>query len=374
MTRLTVSLGRWTFPLIWPLLLLLFAAFAVAGIAVYFSSLRPRKGTIEWIARLDRPHFSAPCAAPFRARDVAYLLLCALLGASVAFARAQLGTSAVHAAALLSAAALAAGMYLLLRSLFGQTLTAVCGAVCAALLQSGTQEVALCFAFWFLFRWIGAPADRSVLPRGLWLTLSAAAMCAALLLYPSAAWLLPLWPAAYIFTQVVRWRHGDPSRRGRRLALSLFLTVLLGGVCALTLCAVHVNRSGQMPDGFAVLRSLRFYRTLPTTLCALFSGLTAPCSLRLPHDACLLLCIAAAAVCALHGACRLRESRCVLLLVTAAAFPTLWLMGGTFLPAVPTVLLLGWMWKVCATRGHAFFVILFAAAILLLCGVTIFIA
>lgn len=372
-------------------LLFVFVVFAALSVSVYFSAQRPRRGTIEWIARLDKAQLSAPTVARLRWSDAAWLVCAAvaaaglrclqLLDVSGLFVHGTVQSPSAQTLAqeLLPNAFLALGTYLLLRCLFGRPLPAFCGALSAALMQTLDRPTAamLSFALLFLYCWMCAPADRAVFPRGLWLAASAVALCGTMLRCWAVAWLVPVWIAAYVFAQVVHWRHGDPERRGGRLALSLFLTVLLSAACTLAFWAAYVNLSGSMTGGADVLRSFRFYRALLPLLTQKISELLmlsdAFWKQLSIYDSFLLLCGLAAIVCAVHGALRLRESRCVLLLVLFAAFLVLWALGGVYLLPLPLILLLGWAWKICAERGHTYFVVFFLAVVISLYGVSIFI-
>lgn len=377
-----ISIGRAVGPL--PLLIALIAcaAFAVLSVPIYFSALRPRRGTIEWIARIDKPHFSAPKISRLRRADAVLAPLAVLCGVGLTLAEAWLRRSGLTWRDILQTgipvAVLSLSVYFLLRCLFDKPLPAFCGAVCSALLQGADAAAAsVSVALAFLYCWMCAPADRAVFLHGLWLLGSALFLACAQLLCPQTAWLLPAWLGAYIFTRIVRWRNGDPDRRGGRLLRSVFLTLILCVLMTVALMAADANLSGRMTGGFAVLRSLRFYRTLLPTLGERFAALLVLPAFELresPIDIFLLLCGAAATVCALHGAIRLRESRCILVLALTAVFAVLWVLGGTYLMTLPCILLLGWMWKICAERGHTYFVILFLTAVIALCGASIFIA
>lgn len=380
---LEISVGGAVLPL--PLLVLPVActAFAVLSVLTYFSALRPRRGTIEWIARLDKPRFSAPRIDRLQRADAALAPTAVLCGVGSVLADVFLHLPAPTVPDILCSAVpvavYALGVYFLLRCLFGKPLPAFCGAVCASLLQGAdAAAAAVSVALLLLYCWICAPADRAVFLRGLCFFGSVLFLGCAQILCPQTTWLVVVWLGAYIFTQVVRWRNGDPDRRGSRLTLSVFLTVLLSVLMTIALTAVDANLSGRMSGGFEVLRSLRFYRTLFPTLAEHLTSLIAPPTAALwkaltLNDLFLLLCGAAAVVCALHGAIRLRESRCILLLALTAVFAALRVLGGTYLMTLPCVLLLGWIWKICAERGHTYFVVLFLAAVILLYGASIFI-
>lgn len=381
MPEIPLYIGGTALPLL--ILLVASAAFAALSVSVYFSALRPRKGTIEWIARIDKPHFSTPRISRLQRADAVSAPIAVLCAVGLALADALLRLPALTWRDILQTvipvSVFALGVYFLLRCLFGKSLPAFCGAVSAALLQGAApSDAAVCAALALLYCWMCAPADRPTLPRGLWLIGSVLFLTCAQLLRPQTAWLLPAWLGAYVFAQIVRWRNGDPDRRGGRLMLSVFLTMLLCALMTVALMAADANLSGRMTGGFNVLRSLRFYRTLFPALAERFAQLlvlpTAALWTELPlSDVFLLLCGAAATVCAIHGAVRQRECRCILLTALLLVFAVLWVLGGTYLMTLPCILLLGWMWKICAERGHTYFVILFPAAVISLYGAIIFI-
>ena len=61
-----------------------FLILALALLLFYFSAMRPRRGTTEWMGRIDRPRFTALRCGRLRALDAPWGVLAAVCGAAVA--------------------------------------------------------------------------------------------------------------------------------------------------------------------------------------------------------------------------------------------------------------------------------------------------
>ena len=63
-----------------------FLILALALLLFYFSAMRPRRGTTEWMGRIDRPRFAALRCGRLRTLDAPWGVLAAVCGASAAAA------------------------------------------------------------------------------------------------------------------------------------------------------------------------------------------------------------------------------------------------------------------------------------------------
>ena len=137
------------------------AALGIAALALliwylaWFRVLAPRRGTLEWIALVDRPGFPAAQALPIRGKGWLALVLAALLGAGNCLLRMDTVYPASLAYAGLAALAAAACCGLPLQ-LYGQPLSALCATV--LFLAAGVPSPVLPAALWLLF--LGLSARR----------------------------------------------------------------------------------------------------------------------------------------------------------------------------------------------------------------------
>ena len=374
-----------------PVQLALLAAAAVLAaltLLAYFRAARPRRGTTEWMEKLNSQQFRPLTVQPLRFADAAWAVLCALCAAGLRFfylfftlriynrpEPAQMLAAAanyllVH---LVSGALTAAALYLLLRALFGKPLPAFCAAVACALVQSHSvwAGAALAISLLCLYFWLCAPAEAPLFFHAFWLLFAGGFYGIALLCRWYTAWLAPVYLAAYVYAQVYRWRHGDPDRRGGKLVRSLILTALAFAVGSVGLWALYVAHTDCMQGGVALLRSFAFYKAMLPTLLQKLRALYVPLHLRstvLRGDAVLFLLGAASLLCVAHGALKRRDSRCLMILLLQLPFVLLWLLGGTYLLPVSLLLAVGWVWKTFAARGKGAYVLCSAGAVALCYG------
>ncbi len=170
----------------------------------YYSSLRPRPGTLEWIERYDHPAFSlAGQWRPLARRDAAFLIPACLAALAVwGFAAwssyrdagAPLWGGRLYAAIRygLVPMGIAASVYCLIRCLFGCAPAALLGALVLSLDLTADPEAQLAAALLLLLlaRFFTAEAERSFAASAAPLALCAAELAAACYLMPA------LWPLA----------------------------------------------------------------------------------------------------------------------------------------------------------------------------------
>ncbi len=367
-------------------LLILCAVLMCLSVPAYFHAMRPRIGTTEWIRRLDPPKFTPLSVRKLHWADALWTLLATLSAAAARFlyyffylklhhrsnAPELLAVSMRYILVrVLPCAILALAVYLLVRTMFGKPLPALLCAILAGFTQNtaSASTALLAVSLLCLYVWMSAPYDAPLFFHALWLVGAGVSYALAALFCLSAVWLLPFYLGAYVLTQVLRWRGGNPETRGKKLLRSLLLTLLaliFGTVALWLLYCIVAKRMEGSP--IALLRSFRFYqKLLPTIgekLAKLVSG-NAAILHTLKDNAFLYLAGLASLLPLAHGAFRLRDGRCWLLLCLLPCCLCAWLLGGTSLLSLPLLLSLGRLWSVCAERGHRSF------AVGLFCAITL---
>ncbi|MGM9552677.1 MAG: hypothetical protein ACI3V2_00090 [Faecousia sp.] len=368
-------------------LLLLCAVLLSLSIPAYYYAIRPRRGTTEWIKRLEPTHFT-----PLRIHspgwtDIAWALLTAVCAAALRFAyyffslklhrksnAMQLLSSYMpHLARLVLLSVFSAlALYLLLRTMFGgKQLPALLCAILAGFTQNtAVASTALLFASVLcLYAWMSAPYDAPLFFHAFWLLASGLLYALALLLCGRAAWLAPWYLGAYIVTQVLRWRGGNREQRIKKLGASLMLTLLAFLFATLLLWLLYCLLSHRIEGSpMELLRSFRFYREmLPTfgkKLASLFRGGSLLRRVRL-EDGFVFLAGLASLIPLLHGTLKLRDTRCLLILCLLPFCLCAWLLGGAYLLPIPLLLSLGRLWQTYTERGHSAYAVGFFCAVCL---------
>lgn len=361
------------------------AVLALLNVPVYFRARRPKRGTMEWMGVTAK---RTPLRIqPLRLSDAAFALLTGLCAAVLRglcfclrmrlFSRPDALLAAASDALLVQGIPCllaAAALYLLLRALFAKPLSALCTAVVGAVMLDHAlfSAAALALSLLFLYFWVSA--ERNFAANALWLVLSGGMYAVALLYCWEAAWLAPLYLAAYVYAQIFRLCSG--AYRVGGLLLSLFLCALAFVLCAIALWAAYATLSGRMKWSADLLRSFRFYRQLLPTLGEKLQTLTvlSPFGRTLLRgDWIVLFAGAAGCICALHGAVKLRDSRCLLILLVQLPFLLLWIFGGVYLLTLSLLLPIGWAWETCTSRGMRAFPAACAVLFLACYGATILI-
>ena len=173
-----------------------FLILALALLLFYFSAMRPRRGTTEWMGRIDRPRFAALRCGRLRAPDALWGVLTAACGAAAAVLAAS--GFALRAEAFLHwqtayAALEAAAAYLWLRLLCADALTAaLSAALLPAMLPEGPAAALVLLSLPVLQLWMGRDPKKGLFPAGLLLPGFTLLFGAAVLLDGRFFWLAPV--------------------------------------------------------------------------------------------------------------------------------------------------------------------------------------
>ena len=374
--------------------LVLFFLCSVLFSLLYFRVQRPRRGTMEWMQRVDAPHFAAPKLQRLQWSDVAWLVLsvaCAsLLRFFYLFIYLRLHTRSNTLAILVEASGfflsrllmggfLAGGIYLLVRLLFHRTMPALCTAALSGLLLNENLDstLFLCLSLLFLYLWMVSSHEAPLALTGLWFVLSGGFYAVALLSCWPLAWLAPFYTAVYTVTQILRYRSRDPLQRGRKLLISLLLTalcLLLGvGILWLAYC-LRSERFG-VTSPLALLSSPEFYRSFFSAarhqLSELFVRSSGYFAGLFFEDSFLFIAGSLSLIPLLHGVFCLKDSRCLWLLGLLPCVGVLWLLCGIYLFPLPLLLVLGYQWSVNSEKNKHVLTLLSAASLAVFYGTCI---
>lgn len=347
------------------------------SVVAYFYVLRPQRGTTEWISRLERQQFCTLRVIHLHVKDLLRLPLSILGAVALRYvvlllhAGTAKGTSAERLMqSILSAAILAAAVYLLVRVMMGEPLSAICCALLSSLCINGAgfSVAAMAFSVLFLYFWMCAPYGAPIFYNALWLVASFAALGAALVDCFAALWMAPFWLGTYVWTQVLRWRGGDENECGKKLLNSLLLLLLLfviGGLFLWLVYALVVEKAGSPVQ---ILRSASFYREMLPTLISKLRGLIKANTLRLEvQDLFFLPASLLSLIPLLHGVFKLHNSRCLFVLLLVPCFMCMTLLSGFHASALPFVLCCGWMLCCYVKRKKPLFALVYSGMLIACC-------
>lgn len=342
-----------------------FAILSLALLLFYFSAVRPRRGTTEWMSRVGRRPFVPLRCERLRPLDFVWCILSSACGAALyVCAAAGFARFSPDLTALLPAGVCAAG-YLALRLAGANALAAACSAVMLPVMLPGSLINAglVLASLLLLLLWLGREAKKGLFPAGLLVPGFTLLFGAAVLREHRLLWLAPVYVGAYIFAQVQRWHFGA-EKHGRRLLVSVFLTALCVAVCAPALYAARL----VLASGSLSALDARFFPEFLQKSRAALAALTPAVPAPLRWRECYLLLYAAASVLpVLHGLIRQRQLRCAALLLLPLPFLALRFTGGSdllalALPALPawTLTALGRRWRgaevLCAVMIPLFYI------------------
>lgn len=354
-------------------LILFYAVLAVFSVFLYFRAVRPRRGTTEWMRRVDPKSFqklplhkltgadglwailAAVCAAGLR---LFYLFFWLRLHQRPNAAQVLLSALPFLAERVLLCVLFSLAVYFFLRLLFGKPLPAICAAAIGGFVQNQNNDTAafLMISLLFFYCWMAASYDGSFL-RGLWLLASMVFFALCLLTCWHMFWLAPLYLVGYIAVQILRYRGGNRETRGKKLRNSLLLCVLGLLIGSLCLWLAYSLLSGRASQGaFEALRSFRFYQdffpVLVEKLKSLLVSKDSLLSFVVASDVFLFVAGIAACVPLAHSIWKEKNSEALLAGLLLIAFTLLWLISDVYLLAIPLLFILGWLWSVYCQRDR----------------------
>lgn len=368
-------------------LLLICTVFAALSVLQYFRAIRPRRGTTEWMEKVDSKSFTPLRLHRLAGADVIWAVLVALFAACLRFCylffylqlhhrpgalQILMSAQSFFLQRILLCVLFALSIFFMVRLLCGRPLPAICAAVAGALIQNHSNDTAafLALSLLLFLCWMGCAHDGSIL-RGIWLVLSLGFYALTLLSCWECAWLCPMYIVGYFATLIQRFRNSETKGRLRKLILSLVTMafVVPGGCLALWLVYAHL--SGRAEGGIlTAMRTFAFYRqlmpVLKTKIYHLLTRREAFLSYMVVYESFLLLLGSAACIPLLHRLFREKDSSALLLLALLVGFSILWVASGVYLMGIPMLLILGKLWSCYCQREMRSFAVLSA------CGLMIF--
>ena len=345
-------------------------AFLVLLVALYGAvccrALRPRPGTLEWIARYDRPALSLAGRWQRLGRRDALALPAACLVSLAAWGfaawqsvRALYPDGGLPAAAVWEMAVYygllpvltVAAAYVLIRGLYGSSMAALLAALTLGLDLTADPLVVLLVAVpaLLLVRYLTAPAEAPFGAVCLRLILAFAASAVGwravpgLAVVPAVLLLLLLAGAAGRFVEL-----------GRGWLLKGLAAALLSLAVTTVLAWVPAGAAAGMPVP-QLLVSGEFYafaaRSIGTGLTNTFTASPA-WLVTLLRDWPLLLCGLAAGIAAVGALVRRRDFRGLMAALWLAALLALWILGGVYAAPFGCMLCLGGVWGTLCSRGR----------------------
>ncbi|MBQ6430863.1 MAG: hypothetical protein IJJ99_03180 [Oscillospiraceae bacterium] len=381
--------------LLQPALLIFLIAFTVLMalmIPAYFYAYRPKNNSTEWIGRLDRRSFRPLTLGALSTADIVWALICLACAVFLWYAHYVLWWNVKwhvitsgnlfhlivkHLYRTIPVAVTALSLYLLMRLMHGKPLPAILAAVIGALsLTSQATALALfSLSLLFLYLWVCAPYDAPTFFNAVWLALSAGAYGLSLLSHFPLIWALPFYFGIYIVMQVVRWKNGNPQTRRKKLVLSivLLLLLILLGVIAVWLVYCVKRHKGSPID---LLRSFSFYKSMIPGLLSRLSTLTRRASywysLVFSDSLCFLAGVIAM-IPLLHRLIKLRDTRCLFLLLLLPCLLLAWYFSACYAMVPVFALVIGMCWSSYADRGRPLYAVGFAATYVLFLFAELFI-
>lgn len=368
-------------------LMLICAVLATLTVLQYFRAIRPRRGTTEWMQKVDAKSFQPLRLHRLGAADGIWAILVALCAACLRFCYLFFGLQLhqrPNAMSILAAAQnaflqriilcvlFALGIYFAVRLLFGRPLPAICAAIIGAMLQNRNNDTAalLTLSLLFFLCWMNCSYTGGVL-RGIWLVLSLAAYTLCLPGCWECAWLSPFYVIGYFVVLVLRFRGGKPKKRVWKLILSLLTMLLMVPVACVMLWIVYAHLSGRAEGGIlTAMRTFAFYKQmLPVAKDKLYSLLSQRVGLLsylMIYECFLLLLGGTACIPLLHGVFSQKDSSALLLLIVLVAYLFLWVISGVYLLGIPLLLLLGKLWSIFCQRESCSFTVLSSCLLLAL--------
>lgn len=365
-------------------LLVIFALFSLLSMLTYFYIVRHSSGSVAWISRRKYGRFEPLIWQIPTPSDLLWLLLSLALSAVLRVVRIfcflDLYTFSVQSYddllvaafsdTMLPTLALAAACYLLVRTVYGNSLIAMLTALLGAFMHSNQlwATTLIVLSLLFLYIWMTAKPTAPLFFNAFWLVFSAMCYGAALLGCWASIYLAPMYVTAYAVTQYFRWRKGDPERRFGKLIASLILlfTVILVGIFLLWLL-YYLSEKGKV-HVLTILGSEELYSEMFPTLIQKFRDLFVRRGMRATFyasDSFLLLLGLSCVLPALYETWKGRRFVMLLGILALGFFSVMWVLGCVYMLMPALLLLIGGVWTAFAQRGYARYAVFSCLAVVI---------
>lgn len=365
-------------------LLTVFFLFSVLSMLMYFYVVRHSSGSVDWISRRKYGRFEPLIWQLPTPADALWLLLSLALSAVLRVVRIfcflDLYTFSVQSyddlllaafsETMLPTLALAAACYLLVRTVYGNSLVAMLSALLGAFTHSNQlwATTLIVLSLLFLYIWMTAKPDAPLFFNAFWLVFAAMCYGAALLNCWASIYLAPMYITAYAVTQYFRWRKGDPEHRFGKLIASLVLlaAVVLVGIFLLWLL-YYLSEKGKV-HVLTILGSEELYAEMFPTLIQKFRDLFVRRGMRATFyagDSFLLLLGMSCIMPALRELWKGRRLVMVLGLLALGFFSVMWVLGCVYMLMPALLLLIGGVWTAFAQRGYSRYAVFSCLAVVL---------
>lgn len=368
-----------------PALLGVACLLAISSCVLYFRVIQPRRGTTEWMQRVNRPRFRPLTLQPVGWLDGAWALLSIACGGIFRFVYLFFWMRLYLRPNLLQilfsakdfflmrlglAALLALALYLLLRLLLGKSLPAFCAASLSGLMMNEYSDtlILLTLSLLCLYLWTCADYTAPLFFNGFWLLFSGLLYAVALFTCWELLWFGPFYLLVYLVVQILRFRGGEEEERVGKLVCSLLLVsvALIFGSLLLWIAFCVINGTFtvyQLPELGTAAFYQEMFRSISYKLRAMLQQNRSLFRGVLVRDAFLFLAGSAAWIPMVHSLILQKDSRVFFLLGLLVVGLCMWIFSGVYLLCLPLLLCAAWLWGRFSERGAPGLCLLYGGAL-----------
>lgn len=350
------------------------------SIPTFMLTLRPLRGTTEWIKRIGDQPCQLLTVKKFALKDAIFAVVTGILSLLLRYVMVFLtveirsdssGLKVIGSIGeilfwqLLPCTLIGISMYLLLRYMFSSSISAVFGGLLCALGQGSEfmATSALVLSLLFLYIWAKGDPEAPLFFHAFWFVVSVGLFLFGLLFCWSMFWTVPLYIAVYVIVQIRRWKYGIKEQRVKKLIASILYLIPLGILSIVLLWVGYFLFSG-LGEGetIQVLTAskrifVRFFDFFGYALSYLVEPVHFFHTIQV-RDVFLLVGGGAAWLCALYTAIRFRDSLSIILICAAVLFIPTWLIGGAYMMTIPVAALICYTWNIYAQRKKSVFMVI----------------
>ena len=353
----------------------LFVLLCISLLWAYFSVMRPKVGTIEWISMYESKEYKALDLHTLGWRDLPAYLICVFGSGGIYFLRmllhmeqgyipsAQWEGPYMLLRGILMPFLLCSCFYYLFRMIYGYRSVTVLLSILACSLSSSraTAHMLLAASLACLYIWICLSNRKPKYINMVWLLVSGLLYGLCLMVCWAAFYLIPIYIGGYALGKFYQWHHGEQEKRKERLLLSLLMLVISLGIGTLALWLLYYMYSREQFYLWNVLLSGETYRAMVPTFLEKFSDITLPQVTLVPNifgDIYTPILFLTSLPPLIHGIWKKCSTQAAVIGFCLIPFLLMWAISGVQLMSIAYLLCIGWMFRSLEDRGNKVFAII----------------
>lgn len=359
----------------------IFFILCIGFVVLYFSVLKPKKGTIEWIHTYATDKFEPFIYEPLTIKDG----LCWILTFAVAFGLGSLRFFVHYRLGLMepfstdvwqmirtgaeAAFALSVVFFVFFRLFYTSRYVAfLLTCISCALLSREMYAVILLLGSWiFLFLWICNNYRNYKRIHSLYLALALVLYCLTLMACWASVFLAGIFLSGLVMGKVMQWHRGDQEKKKGRFIVTFILGCITCGIIVLVMWLFYYAHTNENMSLLTAALSGGTYHDIIPVFIMKMGDITLPekpVGNIIRQDIFRPILFITSLIPTVYSGIFKKKTQALTATICAVSFLSAWIISGVDIMCSGAMLSIGWMFKGFSDRGHKGYAALISVAVL----------